>query len=49
MEDGLGQFPALVNDARATLRELEKLVKDLQEDPSRLIRQPKENAVELEQ
>ena len=49
MKDGLGQFPALVNDARATLRELEKLVKDLREDPSQLIRQPKENAVELEQ
>ena len=49
MEDGLGQFPALVNDARATLRELEKLVKDLREDPSKLIRQPKESAVELEQ
>lgn len=49
MEDGLGEFPALVNDARATLRELEKLVKDLREDPSKLIRQPKENAVELEQ
>lgn len=49
MEDGLGQFPALVNDARATLRELEKLVKDLREDPSKLIRQSKESAVELEQ
>lgn len=48
MEDGLGQFPALVNDARATLRELEKLVKDLREDPSKLIYQPGENAVELE-
>ena len=48
MEDGLGQFPALVNDARATLRELEKLVKDLRQDPSKLIYQPGENAVELE-
>lgn len=48
MEDGLGQFPALVNDARATLRELEKLLKDLRQDPSKLIYQPGENAVELE-
>lgn len=49
MEDGLGEFPALINDARATLRELEKLVKDLREDPSRLIYQAGENAVELEE
>lgn len=49
MEDGLGEFPALVQDARVTLRELEKLVKELREDPSRLIYKPKENAVELEQ
>jgi hypothetical protein len=49
MEDGLGEFPALVNDARATLRELEKLVKELREDPSSLIYRPKDNAVDLEQ
>jgi len=49
MEDGLGQFPALVSDARATLREIEKLVKDLREDPSQLIYKPSEDAVEVEQ
>jgi len=49
MEDGLGQVPALINDARATLREVEKLVKDLREDPSKLIHQPKESTVDLEQ
>jgi len=49
MADGLGQFPALVSDARATLREIKKLVKDLREDPSKLIYQPEEAAVELEQ
>ncbi|MDX2416468.1 MAG: MlaD family protein [Xanthomonadales bacterium] len=48
MADGLGQFPALVSDARATLREVEKLVKDLREDPSKLIYQPQEDTVEVE-
>jgi phospholipid/cholesterol/gamma-HCH transport system substrate-binding protein len=48
MADGLGQVPALVADARATLREIEKLVKELREDPSKLIYQPNEDAVELE-
>ena len=48
MEGGLGQFPALVSDARATLREVEKLVKDLREDPSKIIYQPQEDAVEVE-
>jgi len=48
MENGLGQFPALVSDARTTLRELQKLVKELREDPSRVIYQPQEDAVEVE-
>lgn len=49
MEDGLGQVPALISEARNTLRELEKLVKALREDPSRLIYKPAEDAVEVEQ
>jgi phospholipid/cholesterol/gamma-HCH transport system substrate-binding protein len=49
MEDGLGQVPALVTDARRTLREIEKLVKDLREDPSTLIYKPNEEAVDVEQ
>lgn len=49
MGDGLGQVPALISDARATLRELEKLVKDLREDPSILIYKPNEKTVEVEQ
>lgn len=49
MQDGLGKIPALVSDARATLREIEKLVKDLREDPSKLIYQPRENTVDVEQ
>jgi phospholipid/cholesterol/gamma-HCH transport system substrate-binding protein len=49
MEDGLGQVPALVSDARNTLREIEKLVKQLREDPSALIYQPRQDAVDVEQ
>ena len=49
MEDGLGQVPALVTDARRTLREIEKLVRDLREDPSTLIYKPNEEAVDVEQ
>jgi len=48
MEDGLGQVPALVADARATLREIEKLVKDLRENPSKLIYKPNEDAIDVE-
>jgi phospholipid/cholesterol/gamma-HCH transport system substrate-binding protein len=49
MEDGLGQVPALVADARAALREIEKLLKDLREDPSQLIYKPNEESVDVEQ
>jgi phospholipid/cholesterol/gamma-HCH transport system substrate-binding protein len=49
MEDGLGQVPALVTDARATLREIEKLVRDLRKDPSSLIYKPNEATVDVEQ
>lgn len=48
MQDGLGQIPELVTDARVTIREIEKLVKELREDPSRLIYKPNEEAVNLE-
>ncbi len=48
MEDGLGQVPALVADARATLREVEKLIKDLREDPSMLIYKPNEDDIDVE-
>jgi phospholipid/cholesterol/gamma-HCH transport system substrate-binding protein len=49
LEDGLGQVPALVADARSTLREIEKLVKDLREDPSSLIYKPKQESIDVEQ
>lgn len=49
MEDGLGQVPALISDARSTLREVEKLVRELREDPSALIYKPRQGAVDVEQ
>ena len=49
MQDGLGQVPALVGDTRRVLREIEKLVKDLRENPSKLIHEPQEAAVKAEQ
>jgi hypothetical protein len=49
MEDGLGQFPALVADARSTLREIEKLVKDLRENPSSLIYKPNDESTKVEE
>ena len=48
MKDGLGQVPALVTDARAALREVEKLMNELRENPSRLMYQPNEDSVEVE-
>lgn len=48
MEDGLGQVPALVADARATLREVHKLIMDLREDPSMLIYKPNEDDVDVD-
>ena len=49
MEDGLGQVPALVAEARSTLREIEKLVRELREDPSTLIYKPRQDSVDVEQ
>lgn len=49
MGDGLGQVPALVADTRQLLREIEKLVKDLRENPSSLIYEAKEDSVDVEQ
>jgi len=49
MGDGLGQFPSLVAEARATLAEARKLLKTLREDPSQLIYQREEDSIEPEQ
>jgi phospholipid/cholesterol/gamma-HCH transport system substrate-binding protein len=48
VDDGLGQVPALVGAARQTLRELEKLLAELQEDLSQLIHRPREDSLEIE-
>jgi phospholipid/cholesterol/gamma-HCH transport system substrate-binding protein len=48
VEDGLGEAPALIRGASQTLRELEKLVAELQNDPSQLIYKPREDALEIE-
>lgn len=48
VEDGLGEAPALISGTRQTLRELEKLVSELQSDPSQLIYKPREDALEIE-
>lgn len=48
MGDGLGQVPALVSEARAAIREINKLMSDLRENPSALIYKPNEEAVEVE-
>lgn len=48
VEDGLGEAPALISGTRQTLRELEKLVSELQRDPSQLIYKPREDALEIE-
>jgi len=49
MAEGLGQVPDLISDARGAIRELEKLIHDLREDPSSLIYKPADDAVEVEQ
>jgi len=48
MGDGLGQFPALVAEAQETLKEAKKLMKDLREEPSKLLLERKEDSVEME-
>lgn len=49
MDQGLGQVPDLVSDTRATMRELEKLLEILREDPSRVIYRPARDAVAVEE
>jgi len=49
MGDGLGQVPELVSELRSTVREIEKLVQELREDPSKLVYKPVEETVNVEQ
>ena len=48
LNNGLGQVPELVSDARDALREMEKLLQELRDNPSRLVYKPVDNAVNLE-
>jgi hypothetical protein len=48
MQEGLGEVPALLNESRNTLRDLEKLVAELKDDPSQLIHRPPNDALEID-
>jgi phospholipid/cholesterol/gamma-HCH transport system substrate-binding protein len=48
VEAGLGELPRLIAETRGTLRELDKLLTDVREDPSQLIYQPERTAVQVE-
>lgn len=48
IDQGLGQVPDLIFDLRNTLRDLQKLLKQLSEDPSQLILRTPEDALEVE-
>ena len=48
MEVGLAESPAIMQDARSTLREIEKLVQKLQQDPSQLIQRRDQSQVEID-
>jgi len=48
MQEGLGEVPALLKESRDTLRDLEKLVAELQDDPSQLLHRPPSDALEID-
>ena len=48
VKDGLGEAPALIDSASQTMRDLEKLLATLQEDPSQLIHRPQQDSLEIE-
>jgi len=48
VKQGLDEVPELVSNARQAVRQLEKLVQELQDDPSQLIYRPRANALEIE-
>jgi phospholipid/cholesterol/gamma-HCH transport system substrate-binding protein len=48
LAEGLTQAPALMEDARNALRELDKLLRDLQDDPSQLLFKTDSNALEVD-
>ena len=48
LDDGLSEAPELMRQTRATLRDLEKLVTELQDDPSQLIHRPPTDSLEID-
>jgi phospholipid/cholesterol/gamma-HCH transport system substrate-binding protein len=48
LDGGLGQVPELVSDARETLRELQKLVRELRENPSSLVYEKTDDPVAID-
>ncbi len=48
IEEGLGEVPALLNNASQALRELEKLVQELADNPSQLVHRPREDELEID-
>jgi len=49
LNNGLGQVPDLVSDARDALREMEKLMKEIRENPSSLVYKPADDSIRVEQ
>ncbi|MGH8034011.1 MAG: MlaD family protein, partial [Lysobacterales bacterium] len=47
IDQGLGQVPDLIYDLRSTLRDLQKLLQQLQNDPSQLILRTPDDALEV--
>jgi len=48
LQEGLGEAPALLRQSRLALRDLEKLVTELQTDPSQLIHRPPDDTLEID-
>jgi hypothetical protein len=48
MEDGLGEAPELMASAARALRDLEKLMAELRDDPSQLVHRPPVEEREIE-
>lgn len=48
MEEGLAEAPALMGDTRAALRELDKLLAELKDDPSQLVHRPPAGTLEMD-
>lgn len=48
MQNGMSEIPAAMQDARQTLREMDKLLRELQRNPSQLIHRPAQETVEID-